>query len=82
MKGYVYILECANGQYYVGSTNDLDRRMQEHANGRGARFTKSHLPVKLVYQEEFDSTTAAFERERQLHKWSREKKKLLIQNKL
>lgn len=75
---YTYILECANGQYYVGSTNDLERRLQEHQAGLGCRFTSKHLPVRLVYYEEFQSVEAAFERERQLHGWSRAKKEALI----
>lgn len=75
---YTYILECANGQYYVGSTKDLERRLQEHQGGIGAKFTKAHLPVKLVYYEEYQSVEQAFFRERQLHGWSRAKKEALI----
>ena len=75
---YTYILECANGQYYVGSTTDLERRLQEHQAGLGANFTKKHLPVKLVYYEEYQSVEQAFYRERQLHGWSRAKKEALI----
>jgi putative endonuclease len=47
MKGWMYILLCSNGQYYTGSTNDLERRMQQHQNGKGANFTKKNLPVEL-----------------------------------
>ena len=59
MNTTVYILQCANGQYYVGSTNNLANRLQEHqlsdgALFKGARFTKAHLPVKLVYTEEYE----------------------------
>lgn len=77
-SAYTYILECANGQYYVGSTNDLDRRLQEHQKGLGGRFTKAHLPVKLVYTEQYQTVEQAFYRERQLHGWSRAKKEALI----
>ena len=77
-NAYTYILECANGQYYVGSTTDLERRLQEHQAGLGANFTKKHLPVKLVYYEEYQSVEQAFYRERQLHGWSRAKKEALI----
>jgi putative endonuclease len=45
MKGYMYILECADGSYYTGSTNNLERRLQQHQNGEGANYTKKHLPV-------------------------------------
>ena len=75
---YTYILQCANGQYYVGSTTDLDKRLQEHQAGLGAKFTRAHLPVKLVYKEEYSSIEMAFSRERQLHGWSRAKKEALI----
>lgn len=54
-SAYTYILECANGQYYVGSTKDLERRLQEHQAGIGGKFTKAHLPVKLVYTEQFQT---------------------------
>ena len=79
---YTYILQCANGQYYVGSTTDLDKRLQEHRAGLGAKFTSKHLPVKLVYKEEFSSIELAFARERQLHGWSRVKKEALIKGEL
>ena len=57
---YTYILQCANGQYYVGSTTDLDKRLQEHQAGLGSKFTRTHLPVKLVYYEEYPSITQTF----------------------
>ena len=75
---YVYILLCANGKYYVGSTEDLERRLKEHECGRGCGFTKAHLPVKLVYKEEYTTIEEAYQRERQLHGWSRAKKEALI----
>ncbi len=85
MKGYMYILNCANGQYYTGSTNNLERRLVEHQKGEGANFTKKHLPVELVYYEEFQRIDKAFYREKQVQGWSRKKKEALIngeQNKL
>ena len=78
MKGYMYILECANGNYYTGSTNNLERRLAEHQDGRGANFTRKHLPVKLVYFEEFHRIDLAFYREKQVQGWSRKKKEALI----
>ena len=75
---YTYILQCANGAYYVGSTTNLEQRLQEHQAGLGGKFTSQHLPVKLVYKEEFSSIELAFARERQLHGWSRAKKEALI----
>jgi len=78
MKGYVYILLCSNGQYYTGSTNDIEKRLFQHQNGEGANFTKKHLPVELVYLEEFDRIDDAFCREKQVQGWSRKKKEALI----
>ncbi|MBK7132354.1 MAG: GIY-YIG nuclease family protein [Bacteroidales bacterium] len=78
MKGYMYILLCSNGLYYTGSTIDLDKRMAEHQNGEGANFTRKHLPVVLVYYEEFDRIDDAFYREKQVQGWSRKKKEALI----
>jgi putative endonuclease len=78
MKGWMYILECANGAYYTGSTNNLELRLQQHQQGEGANFTKKHLPVKLVYYEEFQRVDEAFYREKQVQSWSRAKKEALI----
>ena len=75
---YTYILQCANGKYYVGSTTNLEARLNEHQSGMGGKFTSTHLPVKLVYFEEYSSIHMAFSRERQLHGWSRAKKEALI----
>lgn len=78
LVAYTYILKCANGAYYVGSTNDLERRLKEHQAGEGSRYTSSHLPVELVYYEEYQTIEEAFRRERQIHGWSRAKKEALI----
>lgn len=80
---FVYILHCANGEYYVGSTTNIDVRLNEHISPetslyRGAKFTKAHQPVELVYTEEYATEQAAHLRERQLHKWSHAKKEALI----
>ncbi len=78
MKGYMYILECVDGSYYTGSTNDLDLRMQQHNNGEGSNHTRKRLPVELVYYEKFDRIDEAFYREKQVQGWSRSKKEALI----
>lgn len=75
---YMYILECADGSYYTGSTRDLERRLWEHQNGLGANHTASRLPVKLVYCEECDRVDDVFYREKQIQGWSRKKKQALI----
>jgi len=74
----MYILECGNGQFYTGSTKNLNRRLAQHQAGEGANFTKKHLPVKLVYFEEYDRIDVAFYREKQIQGWSRKKKLALI----
>ena len=76
----MYILECSNGQYYVGSTQDLDLRLKQHQAGEGSVFTKKHLPVKLVYYEKFQRIDEAFAREHQVKGWNRKKKEALINN--
>ncbi len=71
-------MECADGSYYTGSTNNLALRLQQHEKGEGANHTKNRLPVKLVYSEEFDRIDEAFYREKQVQGWSRKKKEALI----
>ena len=79
MKGWMYILECANGSYYCGSTNNLERRLRQHQSGRGANYTRKHGPVRLVYIEEYARVQDAFYREKQIQKWTRKKKRALIE---
>jgi putative endonuclease len=77
-KGFMYILKCSDGSLYAGSTNDLERRLWEHENGKGANYTKSRLPVELVYYEEYSRIDEAFYREKQVQRWSHTKKLALI----
>lgn len=79
-KGYVYILKCSDGSYYTGSTIDIETRINEHNDGKGANHTKKRLPVELVYLEEFQRIDDAFFREKQIQGWSRAKKEALIKN--
>ena len=78
MIGYMYILKCADGSYYTGSTINLEKRVLQHQAGEGANYTRKHLPVKLVYFEEFGQIEEAYKREKQIHGWSRKKKEALI----
>ena len=80
MKGWMYILKCADLSYYTGSTRDLELRLEQHQAGLGANHTKKRLPVKLVYYEEFDRIDEAYYREKQIQGWSRKKKEALIQS--
>jgi predicted GIY-YIG superfamily endonuclease len=75
---WMYILECADGSYYVGSTKDIERRLWEHQSGLGAKYTSRRLPVKLVYSEEYEHVADAFAREKQVQNWSRAKREVLI----
>jgi putative endonuclease len=78
MSYYVYILICHNGSYYTGSTNNVDKRFKDHLEGRGARYTKSHKPEKIAYQETFSTKSEALRREAEIKKWPRKKKESLI----
>lgn len=76
----MYILECSDGSYYVGSTNALERRITQHQNGEGANHTKKRLPIKLLYSEECYRIDKAFYREKQVQGWSRKKKEALMKS--
>lgn len=75
---WMYILECCDGSYYVGSTKDLKRRLAQHQDGIGANYTSKRLPVELVYCEEYDRVDEAFYREKQVQGWRRVKREALI----
>lgn len=77
----VYILECSDRTLYCGSTNDLEKRLHEHNEGRnGAKYTRGRRPVRLVYQEPCPTRSDALKREREIKKLPRWKKLLLVQN--
>jgi len=80
-KGFIYILECSDGSFYTGSTKNLEKRLWEHNNSLGANYTKSRLPVELMYYEEYSRIDEAFYREKQVQGWSRKKKLALIEAK-
>ena len=75
---YCYIVECADGTYYTGWAVDPERRVAVHNKGRGARYTRMRLPVKLVYVEAQPDRTTAMKRERAIKKLAREKKQKLF----
>ncbi len=79
MTAYVYILRCADGSYYVGTTRgSLERRIAEHNAGSFGGYTKRRRPVELVYQQDFERIADAISAERQLKGWRRAKKEALI----
>lgn len=78
IRGYTYILLCADGSYYTGSTRFIERRLKQHQSGQGANHTRKYGPVELVYVEEHTRIDHAFYREKQIQRWSRAKKEALI----
>ena len=80
-NNYTYILECSDGTLYCGWTNDLEKRLTAHNSGKGAKYTKSRLPVKLVYNETFTTPNEAMSREYAIKKMTRSEKIKLIKEK-
>ncbi len=78
MEAFVYILSCADGTLYTGYTVDLARRIAAHNAGRGAKYTRGRLPVRLVFSEKFRTPNEAMRREAQIKKLSRAEKLALI----
>jgi putative endonuclease len=79
---WVYILECADGTLYVGSTVDLARRVWQHENGEGAAYTRRRRPVRLVWSCEVDRVDEAFAFEKHLQGWSRAKRWALVEGRV
>ena len=77
---YTYILECADGTYYCGWTNDLEKRVKVHNEGKGGKYTRARLPVKLVYHEKFDTKEEAMSREWHIKQLSKKQKYELIKS--
>jgi tRNA/rRNA methyltransferase len=79
---FTYMLCCADGSYYVGHTDDVERRMTPHEIGAGSAYTATRLPIKLVWFEEFPTREEAKAAEAQIKNWSRRKKEALIDGKI
>lgn len=75
---YVYIVQCTNGHYYTGYTNDLEARIKLHNSGHGAKFLRGKLPVVLVYSKEYKYYKNALNAERNLKKLTRAQKEELL----
>ncbi|MBP6979449.1 GIY-YIG nuclease family protein [Candidatus Curtissbacteria bacterium] len=76
---YVYIVKCADGTYYTGRTNDLDRRLNNHNHSKsGAHYTKIRRPVELIYKEECISLSDSLKRELVIKKLTRKQKEELV----
>lgn len=79
MVYFVYILECADTTYYVGSTNNLEKRVHQHNHAKsGAHYTKIRRPVKLVYSETFETYAESRAREAEIKRMSRKEKSAII----
>lgn len=78
-KAFVYMLRCVDGTLYTGWTNDVQKRLAAHNDGRGAKYTRSRRPVLLVYEEECEDKSAALRREVALKRLSRAEKLKLIE---
>ena len=78
LMNYTYILRCGDSSLHTGWTNDLEKRLADHNAGRGAKYTRAHLPVTLAYYETFDTKEEAMKRECAIKKLSRSQKERLI----
>ena len=81
MAWFVYMLRCGDGSLYTGYTDDVSRRLAVHQSGRGAKYTRSRLPVELVYREELPDKSSALRRETAIKKLTRQQKLELIAEK-
>lgn len=77
---YTYLAECADKTLYCGYTDDVKNREMVHNSGKGAKYTRSRLPVKIVYYEEFETKSEALKREHAIKKLTRGQKEKLIKN--
>lgn len=78
MTWYVYILECADQTFYTGITTDIERRLAEHEQGKGAKYTKGRSPLTLVYSEKYKNRSEATKREIEIKALPKESKIVLL----
>lgn len=79
MPWFVYIILCADQSLYTGVTTDVKKRFQVHLQGKGAKYTRSHLPEKIVYVEDFETRSEALKREVAIKKLTRKEKEVLLE---
>lgn len=77
---YLYILRCGDGSLYTGITTDVEKRLEAHCSGKGAKYTRGRGPLELVYREDCGDHSAALRREWELKRLTKEKKEDLIRN--
>lgn len=73
-KHYVYVVQCSDDSLYTGYAKDVERRIQEHNQGKGAKYTQGRRPVELIHTEEFASRSEALSREHQIKQLTRQQK--------
>ena len=78
---FVYIVKCCDETYYTGYTNNIEKRLKAHNEGKGAKYTRARLPVTLVYQEEYEDKREALKREYAIKQLTRKDKEILIKTK-
>ena len=78
-KWYVYLLSCGDGSLYCGITDDVERRLEMHRSGKGAKYTRGRGPLELIYTEELSSRSDALKREAFIKQLSRKEKLTLIE---
>jgi len=76
----VYILLCSDGSFYTGITNDIQRRLATHRSGKGSKYVRSRLPIRLLWQEEASDRSSASKRESEIKKMSRAHKEALVKS--
>ncbi len=77
---FVYILRLSDDSLYCGVTKDLERRLKEHRSGRGSKYVKGRLPLKLVYSEKYDTLSEAMQRESEIKNLSKKRKEELVED--
>ena len=78
LKWFIYILQCSDKSLYTGATTDLSRRLNEHNRKKGGGYTQARLPVKMVYNESYNTKSKALKREARIKGWTRKNKLALI----
>ena len=78
---YLYILRCGDGTLYTGITTDVEKRLEQHRSGKGAKYTRGRGPLELVYSEECGTHSDALKREHQVHSFTRAEKTKMIEEK-
>ena len=78
---FVYILKCEDGSLYTGATNDLEKRFKAHKEGKGGKYTRSHIPVEIVFSKKCANNIVALRKEREIKNLTRKEKLELIRNK-